>query len=1018
MAQAPCRRCGAEIAEGFEYCVRCLVELGLEHAESAPERLAEPEPADPARDGRDPDVVEGPGRDRGKRPPASPEKGARFGPYEVIAPLGAGGMGEVYLAEDARLDRKVALKILRGELARKQDHLKRFEREARLLASLSHPNIAALYGLEESAGVRALVLELIDGPTLRERIEGRPMRPPEAARIARQIAEALESAHARGILHRDLKPTNIKVTPEGSVKVLDFGLAKILEPESTAAGASEVPTVGESTQAGVIMGTVPYMSPEQIRGEPLDFRTDNWAFGCVLYEMLTGRAAFSGKTTTDIAAAILEREPDWSRFPRSTPAGLVRLVRRSLEKDPRRRIQHIGDARAELEEILEGRGEPESLVPPAGSRFSFRSASLWSGKVSPWALGAALSLLVVLAVLLWPRGPTEPPRQTQRVTIVLPEGVTLVEGSASYPLTLTPDGETLLFAGRSATGDPEERSRKLYLRRIDSFEPEAVPGTDEFEGLAISPHGSRGATTVPVESGSSLRDLATFALAGGSSPVRIAAFPEQVDHSLAWLPDDTLVFRTLTPLMLHLLTAEGETRRTVEPSGIAGGNTPWTSLGDPLPGGRHLFLYDIDSEDVMKLFLLDVATGESRLLMENAYPAHMLTRDILLFSRRQTLLAVRFDQDRLETVGAPVAVLEDLPDTRVLRHGQFAAKNGTVAYALANPTPRDYRIRILSRDGSISAWDEEKRIYHTLVLSPDGKRIAAGVFGMRKYLDDPPMIGEVDRPELRTLSKGPEEGDCYSPAFSPDGRLLAYRCSRGVGEGSSGGIYLRSADGRGTAEKILDLTDDGIVNWSSLAFSADSSRMMIRKHTKGPSPWLSLPVAAPAADPEKLDVFLPMDVNARDLQFSPDGTFIVYAAEREGSSTVYARPISPDGGLGEEIRLSPQGGSQPRLRTGPAGLEQEVVYVSEEASSGSPQLMSVRVRSGSRLTVSEPAAITGGSVDDMRILGPRHAVLPDGGIIFVQSPPEPEGPDRIQVILNFDVEVRRKLEEMEDERMP
>jgi len=995
VARTHCRRCGIRIADRQGYCVRCLVELGLEYSNEGSEPADESVSEEPAG--------EESGREPKKRAGVLLEGGARFGPYEVIAPLGAGGMGEVYLAEDARLGRKVALKVLREELARRPDHQKRFEREARLLASLSHPNIAALYGLEESAGVRALVLELIEGPTLHERIDGRPMRPLDAARIAHQIAEALEAAHARGVLHRDLKPSNIKLSPDGAVKVLDFGLAKILEPESQAPDFSETPTAGDSTQAGVIIGTAPYMSPEQVRGEMLDLRTDIWAFGCVLYEMLTGRPAFSGKTTTDVAAAILEREPDWGLLPAGTPARLVLLLERALGKDPRRRLQHIGDARVELEEVLEGRGGSEPGVTPGRRRFSFRLVALWLAPLS----------LVVSIILFWNGGPTAPPRQPQRLTIVLPDEVELVTGATSDLLTLTPDGKTLLFAGRSVNGDPEQRSRRLYVRRFGSFEAEAVPGTDEFSGLAISPDGIRGATTVPVESGSSARDFATFALSGGASPVRIAASPDQIDRSLAWLSDDTLVFKTLGPLTLHPLTTEGENRRTVELPGVSGGNTPWTSLGDPLPDGRHLLLYDIDSEDVMKLILIDVETGQSRLLLKNAYPAHMLTRDILLFSRRQTLLAVRFDPDRLEPVGAPVAVLEGLPDIRVFRHGQFTARNGTLAYALADPDPRNYRIRILSRDGTISSWDEEPRLYHTLVLSPDGKRVAAGVFGMRRYLYDPPMLGEVARRQLHALSKGPEDGDCYSPAFSPDGRLLAYRCSRGIGEGSSGGIYLRPADGRRIAEKILDLTDDGIVNWPSIVFSADSSMIMIREHTQGSSPWLSLPVASPPTDTESLDVFLPMDVDARDLQFSPDGSFIVYASEREGVPMVYVRTVSPEDGLGEEMRLSFPSGRLPRLRTGRAGPEQEVVYISEDAASGSSRLMSVHVRSVGRLTVSEPIPIPGGSLDETRLFAPRYSVLPDGRIIFVQSPPTPEGTDRIQIILDFDVEVRRKLAEME-----
>jgi len=298
-------------------------------------------------------------------------------------------------------------------------------------------------------------------------------------------------------------------------------------------------------------------------------------------------------------------------------------------------------------------------------------------------------------------------------------------------------------------------------------------------------------------------------------------------------------------------------------------------------------------------------------------------------------------------------------------------------------------------------------------LSPDGRRIAAGVFGMRSWLDEPPMIGEVGRQHLRALAKGSEERNCYSPAFSPDGRFLAYRCSDGIGEVSSGGIYLRPADGRGAAEKILHLHDNA-VNWaSSVVFSADSSRLLVREQTAGPSPWLSLAVPAGAADAESLESFLPAEVDARDLQFAPGGKFIVYSSRRNGVPVVFARMVAPGGGPGEEIRLSPRSGREPRLRTGPPEVEQEVVYITDDPEPGSPRIMSVRVRSGGKLTVTPPSAIPGGSVDEMRLLGPRYSVLPDGSIFFVQSPPDPEGPSRIQIILNFDVEVRRKLELVE-----
>src|SRR5882672_4744791 len=299
--------------------------------------------------------------------------GSRIGPYEIVAPLGAGGMGEVYRARDAKLNRDVALKILPATFASDPDRLARFRREAQVLASLNHPHIGAIYGFEDSGSTHALVLELVEGQTLADRIAQGPMPLDETLTIAKQIADALEAAHSQGVIHRDLKPANIKLTPSGKVKVLDFGLAKMLETERTPSSLSMSPTIGvHATYAGVILGTASYMSPEQARGKPLDQRTDIWSFGCVLFEMLTGRKTFdAGETVSDAVAAILTRDPDWTALPAGLPSGVRSVLRRCLKKDPERRLHHIADARLELEEPG---ASFEAL--PAGAAPA-RSAPLW-----------------------------------------------------------------------------------------------------------------------------------------------------------------------------------------------------------------------------------------------------------------------------------------------------------------------------------------------------------------------------------------------------------------------------------------------------------------------------------------------------------------------------------------------------------------------------------------------------------------------------------------------------------------
>ncbi|HSB35463.1 MAG TPA: protein kinase, partial [Thermoanaerobaculia bacterium] len=699
--------------------------------------------------------------------------GTRLGPYEVLSPLGQGGMGEVYRARDTRLSREVAIKVLPEAVARDSERLARFRREAQVLASLNHPHIAVIYGVEEAGGVEALVLELVEGETLAERIARGRVPPDEALEIARQIATALEAAHERGIVHRDLKPSNVKLDRGGRVKVLDFGLAKALSSDASSPDVTSSPTLtAAATQAGVVIGTAAYMSPEQARGKAVDKRSDIWAFGAVLYEMLTGRRAFQGETVSDTLAAVLTKEPDWSALPPGIPAAVARVLRRCLDRDAKTRIHDIADARLELDEPpLPPAGPVPIPYPTSGTPF--------------WAVLAGLVLALAAGAGWWralrPR-PAAPPRVTG-FAVALPEGER-IPFDDSPVLDLSRDGTRLVFIGDRGG------HRRLYVRSRDRIEPKPVPGS---EG-AYSPFLSPDAQWIGFFADGKLKKIP----AAGGVAMALADAPN--NRGGVWLEDDTIVFAPQFTSGLNRVAARGgKTEVLTTPNAAAGERSHrWPTY---LPGGGAVLftiglLKGPGNYDDARIAVWEPGARKPRVLFEGGSMARFAPPDHLVFWRAGTVLAAPFDSKRRSVGGEPVALEEKTsgdPSSGVAYAA--VAADGTLAYVPGTESLSERRLILTDRTGKARPVPAPPRSYHYPRFSPDGKRIAVTIGPGHGNADDV-WICDLATGALARLTFGDGNGN-YSPVWSPDGRRVAYGSDR-----AHQGVYLKNADGSGEEEPL------------------------------------------------------------------------------------------------------------------------------------------------------------------------------------------------------------------------
>jgi len=871
--------------------------------------------------------------------------GTRLGAYQITSLLGQGGMGEVYRATDTKLNRDVALKLLPEQFSSDRDRKERFQREAHVLASLSHSNIAAIYGFEDSHTTPALVMELVEGPTLAERIAAGPFPIDEVLSHAKQIAEALEYAHERGVIHRDLKPANIKLTSDGKVKILDFGLAKAISDERLSTTLSNSPTLSlAATQAGIILGTAAYMSPEQAKGKPVDRRADIWAFGVVVYEMLTGRTMFSGETASETMAQVIMKEPDWDALPANTPSRLRDLLHRCLTREPRMRLRDIGDARIAIEEII---ATPLTETSPATSLSSSRSFAAWSLRALPWLLAVGLAAVALVHF----REKPIPPAEQLRFSILPPEKSTFANPGIPR---VSPDGRYVLF---NVSG---EGGTRLWIRALDTLESRPLNGT---EGATGDPFWSPDSRSI------------VFSVPGRLKKIEIAGGPPQTLCDIRadvfggfWTRDNKIVFGG--PPGLLIVPAVGG---TATPLTIPDRNRGEQGHVEPslLPDGVH-FVYTrfAPGTDAGGVYVgsLDVKPEQQalgRLVPELTVSAYVprtgetSANGWLLFTRDTTLLAQPFDSSRLVLSGEAAPIAEQLAKTLATVAGFSVSANGVLVYSSGRT--EDRRLTWYDRQGKQIGTVGPPGAYDEIALSPDGDRVAV----VRELDNIDIYVFDFDGNRSIRLTTAPSAD--RQPVWSRDGKRILYYSP-------PAGVFARAADGAGDPELLLKFDQfqiRSVKDWSSdgrfVMFIANDPK------TKRDLWLLTM------GGENKTTKFLYTEFNENDAKFSPEAQgphHVAYVSDESSNGDVYVTTF-PDPKNGK-WPISNGGGYQPRWRRD----GKELLYFT-----GDGKLMSVDVTLSPSFKASTPkllfqAPIFGGGAT---LNEHRWDLTPDGQRFLINT---------------------------------
>lgn len=879
--------------------------------------------------------------------PLSP--GQTVGPYRVVEKIGEGGMGEVFRAHDARLKRDAALKVLPASAVGDPDRRRRFEREAQVLAALDHASIARVYGVELDGDEPIIVMEFVDGATLADRLKKGALPIDDVISIALQIADGLEAAHERNIVHRDLKPANVKLRPDGTIKILDFGIARVLSTDTVADTSNSPTMLGGSTDAGIILGTAAYMSPEQARGRSVDKRADIWAFGCIVYEMLRGKPIFSGESTTDILADVVKNEPDWAALPASTPARMVEVLKRCLQKNPKDRMRDIGDARYEIERALAAGPQPGEAAAPHASPMRL---------LAGFAVGAALTAAVLL--LARPRVTESAPPAPLRASIALPPDTTLALGRGSA-VAVSPDGKLVAFTAR------HKDQPLLYLRPLDRFESTPLAGTENAANPFFSPDGR----WIGFFAGDKLKKVSV----DGGAPVTVAEAPNP--RGEAWGGDDTIFVTQSNNAGVSSVPARGgklETYTTLRQGELS---HRWPTI---LPDGKTM-LFSVWNDagwDTSRVAAFRTGTRDTVPVVEigGGYPRYIRDdgmRGFLVYARSEGLLAATFDERTLALGSQAIPVIDGVL-TNLSGGAHFdLSPSGTIAYIPGSFTEQARELVWVARDGKeIGSHYSIEGLTRSFDLSPDGTRISrntAGDIWINSLAD-----GRVTR-----LTSSAQEGN-FTAVWSADGKSLAF--SRGLADNVD--IFVRSSDGSG--ERRLTKTPRSKV---PTGFSPDGNF-----------------VAFNQVDPVTLGDIWIADVKSGESKpliksnaseaygvFSPDGRWILYQSNETGRFEVYARSF-PD--LQQTVRVSSEGG----IGGSWSASTNEIIYRSLDGS-----LRAVPARMSPTLQLDKPRVLFNASPYEN-----GYQISPDGQRFLMMPLIASElSSTRIDIIQNFLTELRQRV---------